>query len=115
VLPVMFSELGLKEPPPIDILAVLVGAQAGVGDGLGLGDGLVPGDGLGEGLVPGDGLGLGDVLGLGEGLGLGLCASATLAPTLRKITPRATTARWTQCDCFRCRVRGARLDWVAWS
>jgi hypothetical protein len=111
VLPLMFSEVGLKEPPPpaIDMLAVLVGTQAGVGDGLGLGDGLVPGDGLGlgDGLVPGDGLGL------GEGLGLGLCASATLAPTLRKITPRATTARWTQCDCFRCRVRGARLDWVA--
>jgi hypothetical protein len=127
----MFSEVGLKEPPPpaIDMLAVLVGTQAGVGDGLGLGDGLVPGDGLGlgdglvpgdglglgDGLVPGDGLGLGDALGLGEGLGLGLCASATLAPTLRKITPRATTARWTQCDCFRCRVRGARLDCVAWS
>jgi hypothetical protein len=115
----MFSEVGLKEPPPpaIDILAVLVGLQAGVGlgDGLGLGEGLVPGDGLGlgEGLVPGDGLGLGDALGLGEGLGLGLCASVTLAPTPRKITPMAMTAHWTQSDCFRRRVRGARLDFVA--
>jgi hypothetical protein len=105
----MFSEVGLKEPPPpaIDMLAVLVGLQAGVG----LGDGL----GLGEGLVPGDGLGLGDALGLGEGLGLGLCASVTLAPTLRKITPMATTAHWTQSDCFRCRGREARRGSVAWS
>jgi hypothetical protein len=105
VLPLMFSEVGLKEPPPpaIDILTVLVGLQAGVG----LGEGL----GLGEAL----GLGLGDALGLGEGLGLGLCASVTLAPTLRNITPMARTTHGIQRDCFRCRVRGARLDWVAWS
>ena len=105
----MFSEVGLKEPPPpeIDMLAVLIGLQAGVG----LGDGL----GLGEGLVPGDGLGLGDALGLGEGLGLGLCASVTLAPTLRKIMPRAMIAHCTQRDCFSRRARGARLDCVAWS
>jgi hypothetical protein len=80
----MVSELGLKEPPPpaMDILAVPIGLQLGIGlgdglvpgDGLGLGEGLVPGDGLGDGLVPGEGLGEGlvpgDGLALGEGLGL---------------------------------------------
>jgi hypothetical protein len=102
VLPLMFSEVGLKEPPPpaIDILAELIGLQAGVGLG----------DGLGEGLALGDGLGLGEALGLGEGLGL--CASVAFAPTLRKITPMAMTAQCPQGDCFGRRVRGARLDWI---
>jgi len=123
----MLSEVGLKEPPPpaIDMLAVLVGTQFGLGEGLGLGlgdvlglgDALGLGDGLGlgEALGLGDGLGLGDALGLGDGLGLGLCASVTLAPAPRKITPRAVTIRWIQIDCFSRPLCGARLDWIAWS
>lgn len=103
MLALMLSEVGLKEPPPpaIVMLAVPVGTQLGLGDGLGLGEGL----GLGDGLALGDGL----------GLGLGLCASVTLAPTLRKIAPRAMTTHWVQSDRFSRRVRGARLDCVAWS
>lgn len=89
----MVSELGLNEPPPpaIDMLAVLVATQLGCG--LGLGEELGPGEGLGLGemLGPGDGLGLGDALGLGEGLGLTPWASVTLAPALRKSTPRVMT------------------------
>jgi len=110
----MLSEVGLKEPPPpaIDILAVAVGLQAGVGlgDGLGLGEVLGLGEALGFGLA--DGLGLGEALGLGEGLGLGLCARVTLAPTLRKIAPMATTAEWAQSVGISRRVCGARPDFA---
>jgi hypothetical protein len=82
------------------MLAVPIGLQ--LGDGLGLGDTL--------------GLGLGDGLTLGEGLGdgLGPWATDTVAPTVRKIAPMATTAHWTQRGCPTRRVCEVRLECAAW-
>jgi|GEM_PF-3821413 len=113
----MVSEVGLKGPPPpaIVIMAVPIGLQLGLGDGLGEALGL--GDGEGLGLGDGETLGLGDgeTLGLGDGEGLGLGpACVTVAPALRKITPTITTAHWIQCGCFARGICKESLDCAAW-
>ena len=101
----MVNVNGLKPPPPpaIVTLAVAIGSQFGCGLGDGLGDG--------EELGPGDGLVLGEAL--GEGLGLGLCASVTVAPTLRKIRLMAMTNHWIKSNRFIGRVRRELIAGVA--
>ena len=80
VAALMVRENGLNDPPPPAIVTLAVLVKAQLGNGLGLGEGLVPGEGLA----------------LGDGLGLEAWASDCVAPALRKMTPSATAANWTQ-------------------